>query len=242
MDTNIDKKNIAFVVLFFAIGLTFILVLYSISSNRNRTKRIDSKEEKEVVETDLMKNEDIKRLFRLFSKLDTDKNSLYINKNDHSKESDLSNEEKLFVVFKDITNKDFINVDCDNLSSSLVIPDNFVCTKGSYKIHRGVVMAKYDELFGYEKEIELNNFLTYLYDQESLFYIKFDLKDDNDDEYDLPRAVLKNAYIEDNKLIIKYHLDYSSSGSSFYDENVILTFKKENNKYIFLKKRVEIDV
>ena len=241
MDTNIDKKNIAFVVLFFAIGLTFILVLYSISSNRNRTKRIDSKEEKEVVETDLMKNEDIKRLFRLFSKLDTDKNSLYINKNDHSKESDLSNEEKLFVVFKDITNKDFINVDCDNLSSSLVIPDNFVCTKGSYKIHRGVVMAKYDELFGYEKEIELNNFLTYLYDQESLFYIKFDLKDDNDDDYDLPRAVLKNAYIEDNKLIIKYHLDYSSSGSSFYDENVILTFKKENNKYIFLKKRVEID-
>lgn len=242
MDTNIDKKNIAFVVLFFMIGLTFILVLYSISANRNKVKYNDSKEKKEIIETDLMKDEQVKNLFRLFSKLDTDKNSLYINKNNHSNESDLSNEEKLFVVFKDITNKDFINVDCDNLSNSLIIPNNFVCTKGSYKIHRGVVMAKYDELFGYEKEIELNNFLTYLYDSESLYYIRFELKDDNDDDYDLPRAVLKNAYIEDNKLIIVYHLDYSNSGSSFYNENVVLSFKKENNKYIFINKKVEIDV
>ena len=239
---DIDKKNIAFVVLFFAIGLTFILVIYSISSNRDKVEYEgfqDDPEEKEE-ENELLKDPDVQTLFEVFSKLDTDRDSIYINKNKYDKESDLSNEEKLFVVFKTISNREFMNIDCDDVT--IEIPEVFVCTNRTYGIHRGVVMARYDELFGFDKEIELNNFLTYVYDPDSLLYYYLELKDDtslDDEEYDFPKAVLKDAYTEDGRLKIKYYLDYSLSGNSFFDEEVTLTFKRVNNNYIFVNKKVE---
>ena len=234
---EIDRKNIAFIIFLAVVGITIVLVISALGSSDKKEQPKEEKEEEKKEEQELMKNSDVEYLFETFSKLETDRDSLFITKNDYSKAKDLSNDEKLFVAFKTITYYDHMNIDCNNLSIKNTIPNNFICTKKSYGISKGIIMTRYYKLFKDDMNIQLNNILTYVYDPELSMYIYFDL-DEEEQEYDMPSAKLKDAYLEDGKLIIKYSLDFSDSGNGYFYEDVTLTFKEEDNKYIFLTKKV----
>ncbi len=242
---KIDKKNIAVLVFLLALGIMFILIIYAANSDKSKKPKEEKKEETKNGDSKqaLIDDADVDTLFDIFSKLDTDSDSLRlvidVTPSEERNERDLTNEEKLFVVFSTIPYREHGDVDCANLSDSFRIPDNLSCTKRSYSIHRGIVLSRYDELFGYDKELELNDFLTYVYDEESYKYIYLE-SNLEEIEYDMPRARLREAYMEDNKLIIKYDLDYSTGDYGYYKEEVVLKFKKINDNYIFESKKTNI--
>jgi hypothetical protein len=57
----------------------------------------------------------------------------------------------------------------------------------------------------------------------------------------MPKAILKEAYIEDGLLTIKYKLDYSQTNNNgYFKEDVILKFKKSGDHYIFVSRKQDI--
>ncbi len=227
-----DKKNIGFAIFIFLIGLTFLLTLYSIYEKRDKIPKVEEKKEEE--EIDYTTDKDVLHLFNLFSKLDSSRDAVLLDKS-----KTLNYDSKIYLAYNDLENYKKIPISCNDIE--VEIPNNFTCVNKTYYVDKTTLWEKYIELFDYSEELPNQSYWNLVYDDVNSRFIYFEITNGS---YDVqrPKAKLKEAKKENKKLYIKYYLDYSNTfTSNHYNEEITLTFEKNiENNYIFKSREISI--